>query len=672
MPLGVTSDRAIRRSCGRRPPAWWRSASWPSFRLAAGAIADLAVTAYPALLAVIMGQHPVRPNAPAHPRIAILGQLESRLVQADLVIVGGLNEGVWPRNSDAGPWLNRAMRVRLGLPPVEQAIGAAAHDLVALACAPEVLLTRARKDEVGAPTTASRWLARLDATLRASGLALADTRRWGRWVRLLDEPVAERWPVPALPPQPRPPRATRPRELWATDIERLMRDPYGFYARSILRLRPLEPIDAEPGGAERGQLLHAILAAFARRCDEGWPDDPQTEIRRIGRRHFAPLEHRPELWAFWWPRFEAIADWMVDVERERRLKAARVLGELRGAAGFATDAGTFTLRARADRVEALADGTVVIVDHKTGRAPDRKEVDSGRSPQLLIEALIARAGGFELLGRSRPRGAAIFRAAWRHASGRDSRCLQSADAGADAACERRAGSSPCPFRRSDDRLCRHSAALGDAIRGRLRPSRARRRVARRRRSMSIDAPTETQRRSADPRRSVWVTANAGTGKTRVLSDRLLRLLLSGEAPESILAITFTKAAAAEMTSRVGERLAAWASASQDELAGELEALVDAPPTAEQLDRAQRLFGRVLDLPRGLSIMTIHGLCGAILRRFPLEAGIAPHFETIDERTASELLIEAREEVMARAPIRRRPSACGDRAADAGLKRRLAP
>ena len=114
------------------------------------------------------------------------------------------------------------------------------------------------------------------------------------------------------------------------------------------------------------------------------------------------------------------------------------------------------------------------------------------------------------------------------------------------------------------------------------------------------APTPAQRRSADPARSVWVTANAGTGKTRVLADRVLRLLLEGSDPEGILCLTFTKAAAAEMTVRIEERLAAWATARDDAgLAAELEALTGEPPDAERLERARRLFARVLELPRGL-------------------------------------------------------------------------
>jgi ATP-dependent helicase/nuclease subunit A len=159
-------------------------------------------------------------------------------------------------------------------------------------------------------------------------------------------------------------------------------------------------------------------------------------------------------------------------------------------------------------------------------------------------------------------------------------------------------------------------------------------------------PTPAQRRAADPRVSVWVTANAGTGKTRVLSDRVLRLLLDGANPEGVLCITFTKAAAAEMNARIEERLAAWATTADDAaLAEELLDLTGEPADQARLNRARRLFAQVLELPRGLAIMTIHALCGSLLRRFPLEAGVAPHFETIDERSADELMQEAREHVL---------------------------
>ncbi len=161
-------------------------------------------------------------------------------------------------------------------------------------------------------------------------------------------------------------------------------------------------------------------------------------------------------------------------------------------------------------------------------------------------------------------------------------------------------------------------------------------------------PTREQRRAADPARSVWVTANAGTGKTRVLSDRVLRLLLEGAEPESILCITFTRAAAAEMVARIERSLADWATEPEEEkLAAALAHLLGTPPDASRLKRARRLFARVLDLPRGLPVMTIHAFCTQLLRRFPVEAGVAPHFETIDEEGRAELVREARERMFAR-------------------------
>lgn len=159
--------------------------------------------------------------------------------------------------------------------------------------------------------------------------------------------------------------------------------------------------------------------------------------------------------------------------------------------------------------------------------------------------------------------------------------------------------------------------------------------------MSGFAPTPEQARAADPRTSVWVTANAGTGKTRVLADRVLRLLLDGANPESILCLTFTKAAAVEMTARIERDLAGWAVADTAALVAELTNLEGIAPNPDRLARARRLFARVLDLPQGLPVMTIHSFCASLLRRFPLEAGIAPHFDQVDDRSAAELMAEAR-------------------------------
>lgn len=160
-----------------------------------------------------------------------------------------------------------------------------------------------------------------------------------------------------------------------------------------------------------------------------------------------------------------------------------------------------------------------------------------------------------------------------------------------------------------------------------------------------EGPTKEQRRAADPQRSVWVSASAGTGKTKVLTDRVLSLLLAGTAPHRILCLTFTRAAAAEMAIRINRALAGWAIAAEDDLVADIELLTGRRPDPDTLRRARPLFARVLEVPGGMKIQTIHSFCESLLGRFPLEAGIAPHFEVMDERDAAAALAEARLRVL---------------------------
>ena len=152
---------------------------------------------------------------------------------------------------------------------------------------------------------------------------------------------------------------------------------------------------------------------------------------------------------------------------------------------------------------------------------------------------------------------------------------------------------------------------------------------------------DAQRRAGDPATSAWTSASAGTGKTTVLVSRVLRLLVAGVRPERILCITYTKAAAAEMANRIDTELARWTVAPEDKLAESLTRLTGAPPDARILDRARGLFAHVLETPGGLQIFTIHAFCQTVLKRFPIEAGLAPHFAIIDERDAAAALAESR-------------------------------
>ena len=177
------------------------------------------------------------------------------------------------------------------------------------------------------------------------------------------------------------------------------------------------------------------------------------------------------------------------------------------------------------------------------------------------------------------------------------------------------------------------------------------------------AAAGAQRRAADPGASAWVAASAGTGKTKVLTDRVVRLLLAGAAPERILCLTFTKAAAAEMATRIAGRLSAWAVAPEPKLRQDLEALNARLPEQDTVIRARRLFARVLDCPGGIRIQTIHGFCQSLLQRFPLESGLSPHFHVLDEQSAAERLRSAREHVLGR--IRRGGGALAGAVAETG-------
>jgi ATP-dependent helicase/nuclease subunit B len=362
---------------------------------AADTLPPVAGAAYPGLLRGLMEGSVVRPTWGGHPRLAIWGPLEARLQHADLLILGGLNEGVWPPEAVADAWMSRPMRQAFGLPPPERRIGLAAHDFAQAFAAPAVVLTRAARVD-GTPTVPSRWLLRLDTVL-ASGreahpTALWPSGPWAAWHAALDRPP--RFLKPAAP-APRPPLAARPRSLSATAVETWMRDPYAIYARKILDLEALEPIDADPGAADYGSFVHAALDAFLKAHPAGpLPANALDRLLATGRASFGEALARPGLWAFWWPRFERLAAWFVAHEAARRHELAEIHSEVSGALEIIAAGGPFRVTAKADRIDLLRDGSLVLIDYKTGAPPSVKEVAAGYAPQLPIEAAIARHGGF--------------------------------------------------------------------------------------------------------------------------------------------------------------------------------------------------------------------------------------------------------------------------------------
>jgi ATP-dependent helicase/nuclease subunit B len=351
---------------------------------------------YPVLFEAALAGRVVRPRWGRHARLQILGTLEARLQSADLVVLGGLNEGTWPAQTGHDPWMSRPMRAAFGLPPLEAAIGQAAHDFASAIMAKEVVMTRAVKVE-GTPTVPSRWLLRLETVLDAVGLKSLPASRYGyERFPLYQQRLDEAETVQAAPrPNPCPPVSARPRKLRVSEIEAWRCDPYTIYARHILKLSPLDPLDQDPGVAERGNFIHDALARFTELGSGRLAADALEHLEAAGLAAFGAAIERPGIWAFWWPRFQRIARWFIETESARRFILTGIAAEVTGRLVLPLAAGPFTLTARADRIDSLATGGLAIIDYKTGTLPKAEALMLGLAPQLPLEAAIAEAGGFE-------------------------------------------------------------------------------------------------------------------------------------------------------------------------------------------------------------------------------------------------------------------------------------
>ncbi|HTK36018.1 MAG TPA: double-strand break repair protein AddB [Caulobacteraceae bacterium] len=365
----------------------------------------------------LVASQTVRTGGAAHPRLRILGAIEARLVRADLLVLAGLEEGVWPRAPAADPFLSRPMRLRLGLPPPERRIGLAAHDFAQAACAPEVCLIHVER-RGGQPAVKSRWLWRLETLARGAGVSLPSRQDDLAWARALEAPLAAPPPVleQARPPEPKPPVTTRPRKLSVTQVETWVRDPYAVYARHILGLRALNRPDERMEVRIRGTAIHAAFERFAlrwetlppERAGEAFAELYVEELRAAGAPE-ASLAREGPLAA-------RAGAWVADFERRRRQGGTEVMVERR--ASLDLPGLDFVLTARADRLE-LAGGETHVLDFKTGRAPTAKEIETGFSPQLTLTAALLAGGGFADLGPRTPGELVYVRVTGREPAGEE-------------------------------------------------------------------------------------------------------------------------------------------------------------------------------------------------------------------------------------------------------------
>lgn len=361
---------------------------------------------YAALFDRIAFETTLRGPRRAHPRLKILGPLEARLMDADLVLLAGLDEGVWPPQAETGAFLNRSMRALLGLSPPERRIGQSAHDFVMALGAKEVVVSRAAKRD-GSPTVASRFLTRLEALAGADVMTPCRARgeRMLAIAAALDQPERS---FTLQRPAPAPPVELRPKRLSVTRIETLRRDPYAIFAEQILKLQPLAPLGPDIGAREMGTAIHAALEAFVRHYPQGpLQPDAQERLLEIAREALKDFLVDPAFESFTWPRVQAGLEHALAFERAQRAKGCVIHMEKSGEWVVAlTDGASFSLTAKADRIEVDGQGQAFVFDYKTGDPPTMKQVLAGWSPQLTLEAAMIEAGAFRGIGARRVAGAA--------------------------------------------------------------------------------------------------------------------------------------------------------------------------------------------------------------------------------------------------------------------------
>ena len=334
---------------------------------------------YPSLLKSILDTVVVRPKYGMHPRLDILGPIEARLQNPDVVIIAGLNEETFPELPSCDPWLSRPMRNALGMRAPEEKIGISAHDFSHIFLAPEVILTRSLKKN-GTPTIPSRWLSRLEAVLEASKLTLPIQTD-----QILEQLIETKNFEPIQRPQPKPPLESRPNRLSITQIETLMKDPYSIYAKQILKLRKLSDLDEPLSIKEYGIAVHQALESFLKLKEN---EQSLENLLQLGEKEFEKAGFNEANTAFWKPKFERMANWFFNQQNQRLNRKAHFILEAPANLQIDVEGKNFELYGKADRIDIFPDKTAEIIDYKTGTPPTQTDVKSGYAPQLVLEGIL--------------------------------------------------------------------------------------------------------------------------------------------------------------------------------------------------------------------------------------------------------------------------------------------
>ncbi|SDY27586.1 double-strand break repair protein AddB [Jannaschia faecimaris] len=364
--------------------------------------ADVSAAEYARILSALLQAEEVRDPYSPHPGVMIWGALEARVRTADIVILGGLNDDVWPGQPTPDPWLNRAMRAEAGLRLPDRSIGLSAHDFQQAAAGPEVWLSRAIRT-AEAETVPSRWLNRLMNLLGGigdGGKAALDAMK-GRGALWLDLAAQLDSPTTRTPPAPRPapmlPARVKLDRLSVTGVETLIRDPYAIYARQILRLQPLSPLRQGPDARVRGSAIHDAMERFSHEIPGALPDDAAIALRRALEFALEVNAPWPGARRLWLGKFDRVTAAFLEGENARRKKGNPHLVETTAELRF--DTPPFTLTARPDRIDARGDA-VAIYDYKTGPPPTEK-AQLYFAKQLLLQAVMIEAGAFPKVSQRR-------------------------------------------------------------------------------------------------------------------------------------------------------------------------------------------------------------------------------------------------------------------------------